>query len=629
MLEDVEPQNSQGDFLDALVVGLSLFIEKFGDKPIQKRIFLVTDGGSPINYNSVDSITDALTERQAKLNVIGVGFSGALDKPNMSDTQIENEKQIRKIVQNVDGVLFPVANAIQMMSVLKSGQPRKTPVFKGCLELSPLLKIPVHSFKKTAKAGEPKKTRISLLSQDPDSNKKVKTQCEYFSFDNIDVQIPKTQRSKGYKYGNTIVSFSSQDEKVLKFSSAHGMKLIGFTPMEKVPRYHFMGNVEIVAAVQHDKNAQSAISALAHAMAETEHCAIIRYSKGKNAPFIAALYPRIKQEMDSLYCVKLPFSEDIRDYPFQPLSDIEITEEQLQVTEDVINALDLTKVTNDEGELEEPFKPKNIHNPSLQHLYQVLFHKALHPDSDIPPILPVIDESVSPDEELFRKNQQLLTNFKNVFELIPTEEKQPQKKFWSQELLDEDVNIDSYINASNKLPNTTVTSHTNKPNMEKIIKGNTSTVGSINPANDFREMLARRDVDLVKKAISEVIVQTRRMIKESVYQSYYAKAIECIKELRYGCLIEDEIEDFNNFMFSIKLDMKGKTRNDFWEIVVNEKINLITVEENICSAITKEDAQNFLFGDLLPSVANNLPEVEMPDAIEEPNDIDDLFDALE
>ena len=41
--------------------------------------------------------------------------------------------------------------------------------------------------------------------------------------------------------------------------------------------------------------------------------------------------------------------------------------------------------------------------------------------------------------------------------------------------------------------------------LEKLVSIGTNDVGSINPVQDFKDMLGRRDVDLVEKAVDHIL----------------------------------------------------------------------------------------------------------------------------
>jgi ATP-dependent DNA helicase 2 subunit 2 len=88
-----------------------------------------------------------------------------------------------------------------------------------------------------------------------------------------------------------------------------------------------------------------------------------------------------------------------------------------------------------------------------------------------------------------------------------------------------------------------------------------------------------------------------KYVNESIKDSYYDKALECLRSLRAGCIQEEEPNAFNSFMSELKNLFKGKRHNDFWQKVVASNITLITVDESTGTDVTKEDAKLFLESD--------------------------------
>lgn len=82
-----------------------------------------------------------------------------------------------------------------------------------------------------------------------------------------------------------------------------------------------MGNIDCIVSNPTDEAAGTALSALIHALAETDSVAIVRYVKrNKSAPHLGVLVPHIKADYECLFYCSLPFAEDIRQYPFASLA---------------------------------------------------------------------------------------------------------------------------------------------------------------------------------------------------------------------------------------------------------------------------------------------------------------------
>lgn len=72
----------------------------------------------------------------------------------------------------------------------------------------------------------------------------------------------------------------------------------------------------------------------------------------------------------------------------------------------------------------------------------------------------------------------------------------------------------------------------------------------------------------------------------------YQKALQCLKELRKVCKLEEEVQNFNNYLKEIK-DKFGKIDSPhvkFWKLVVEDGITLIINSEHKESDVTLEEA---------------------------------------
>jgi ATP-dependent DNA helicase 2 subunit 2 len=241
------------------------------------------------------------------------------------------------------------------------------------------------------------------------------------------------------------------------------MKVIGFTLQSNVPRQHFIGNAECIVPEPGDEHAAVALAALVRAMLETESVAIIRYVKRNNSvPHLGVLVPyihyssEIRSDWECFYYIKLPFAEDLRQYPFASLDPSRARKsfvpspEELSVAEKLINSLDLMTAVKDEDDDEptEALKPKQTFNPALQHFYQCVQKRAMNPKAPIPPLDPDIHVYVNPDAELFSRAADSLAEFKKTFPLVPVnaeEDNKKRRRFWRDAFDTADVTLDSYI----------------------------------------------------------------------------------------------------------------------------------------------------------------------------------------
>jgi len=134
-------------------------------------------------------------------------------------------------------------------------------------------------------------------------------------------------RVKGYKYGPQYIPMSFVDEAALKLPPGGEpvVRLLGFLPMDKVARHHYLEGTVVLQAVGDQPSAQAALTALAGAMRNLQRVALVRFVKsGSSDPVLATLVPPDDiptASVTSLYLHRLPVAEDCRDHSFPKLSD--------------------------------------------------------------------------------------------------------------------------------------------------------------------------------------------------------------------------------------------------------------------------------------------------------------------
>ena len=257
----------------------------------------------------------------------------------------------------------------------------------------------------------------------------------------------------------------------------------------------------------------------------------------------------------------MPTDEDIRDYPFPNLA--ESTNQQNIVTENFINSLSLDKT----DKKEERLKPSSLFSPTLQYFYQCLCFRAENPQGPLPPLDPNIENYLRPDREMFDKAKQQCNEFANAFSLKEVQVVVKEKKFYADLLKGKPDN---------------------QPEEEKVDR-----ISDLTPLEDFETMMNDRKTDRVSTAIKLMEDYILRLLDRDFKGNMHNKAIECLKTLRNGCIKEYETLAFNKFMIE-KIKNLQKVHLEFWNLVVDERITLISANECNDSKVTLNEAKNFL-----------------------------------
>jgi hypothetical protein len=165
--------------------------------------------------------------------------------------------------------------------------------------------------------------------------------------------------------------------------------------------------------------------------------------------------------------------------------------------------------------------------------------------------------------------QPVLDRYKSLFSFSRVEGVTVERKYWRDRLAEINVQLDSYAPDAKKQRKNP---EEEGISMENLMSGATSDVGPINPEQDFN-MLARRDVDLVDKAVEQMRGRIKQLVEESVGSQLYDKAIRCMSTLRNGCIIEDENQRYNEFIEELEGYYKHKRRDDFWQLLCARGLN--------------------------------------------------------
>lgn len=278
----------------------------------------------------------------------------------------------------------------------------------------------------------------------------------------------------------------------------------------------------------------------------------------------------------------LPTNEDIRDFQFPSLK--ESTKEQQDAAEKFIDAMNLTNLEDENGEKFEGLKPNSTFNPVLQNYYQYICNKAFGDKSQaIPKIDPFVSDYIHPEAKLYKAYAKDIEDFKARFTLKENEGKksESQKVFW-RKLLEEqkvkqegastvdmsetrsDVNLEEVATAQKLMKH-------KKFNLEDDEDKVVRNISPINPIDDFNAMITNKKVDLVDDAIKQMQKLILRYVNESLQGSFYKMAIDCLKEMRKGCVGEDEVDSFNVFLFEIREKFSQGKQMNFWLDVRFEK----------------------------------------------------------
>uniref|UniRef100_G3WPC3 X-ray repair cross-complementing protein 5 n=1 Tax=Sarcophilus harrisii TaxID=9305 RepID=G3WPC3_SARHA len=671
LLEDlqnsVQPGTRQADFLDALVVCMDVIQkETIGKKFERKHIEVFTDLSSPLSKDQLDVIVNNLKRSDISLQFFlpfpvdgedgsedtdDSSFDSERHKPSLPPkglTEQQKEgvcvvKNIMMLLEGEDGLneIYSFSESLRQLSVFKKIERRPMP-WPCQLTIGSNLSIRIVAYKSVTQ----EKVKKTWTVVDARTLRKEDLQKEtvYCLNDDDETEVQKEDTIQGFRYGSDIVPFSKVDEEQMKYKTeGKCFSVLGFCRSSQVHRKFFMGNQVLkVFAAKDDEAAAVALSSLIHALDQLDMVAIVRYAYDRRSnPQVGVAFPFIKQAYECLVYIQLPYMEDLRQYLFSSLrinKKCIPTEAQLSAVDALIDSMSLVNRDDDEDTLEDLFQTSKIPNPQFQRLFQCLLHRALHPSDPLPPIQQHIWDMLDPPEEVTAKCQAPLSKIKTLFPLTEAMKKRDQvtaqdvfqdkisdpsplleEAFltWSMWIFGGSINLDGHEDGPVFKKAKTEEGEVNF-SISSLAEGSITSVGSVNPAENFRVLVRRKNANF--KEVSCQLIHHIDQFLETKGLQYYMKSLDCIKAFREEAIQLSEEQNFNNFLQALRDKVEDKALNDFWNIVVQDGITLITKDESPGSSVTAEEAKKFL----IPKEKA----AEIMDAAEEGGDVDDLLDMM-
>ncbi|KAK5246081.1 ATP-dependent DNA helicase yku80, partial [Cryomyces antarcticus] len=206
---------------------------------------------------------------------------------------------------------------------------------------------------------------------------------------------------------------------------------------------------------------------------------------------------------------------------------------------------------DDEGQPTEYMPLEDTYSPTLHRVNQVIRWRAVHPNDEIPPVPGILIKYSNPPDELIQKAQR---------------------------------SLDAMLAAGGvkKVPPKALHSRKRGRDMPKPLSGLdvTELLGRerrtrISPDNaipEFKQLLAAaEDVTTIKDATQQMAAIVQSLIRHSVGDSGYGRAVEAIRVMREELVDLEEPECFNAFLRELKrmllAEELGGERREMWWLI--------------------------------------------------------------
>jgi ATP-dependent DNA helicase 2 subunit 2 len=400
---------------------------------------------------------------------------------------------------------------------------------------------------------------------------------------------------RGYEYGRTAVHISESDMNVVKLETTQSLSLIGFVKAEEFERYLPLSRSNFIVPQKANQPAQLGLSSFIHALYEADCYAVARLvTKDLKAPVVVLLVPRIELEWEALVDVELPFEEDMRRYKFPPLdrkltvSGKVITEHKDLPTDELtdamskyVDAMDLSTFDKDEdGNPAEYAKPEDTFSPIVHRINHIIQWRATHPDPSlpIPPPPAILTKYANPPAELLEastKHFEALKKAAKVSKVPPKVKGRGKRNRAERDKPLSGLDIDALLG---------------NPKRVKI--------DASNLIPSFKNALAASDdLETIQEAADSMSTEIRSLVRSSVGDSGYGRALEALRVMRDELTELEEPEIWNTFIRGLKADLlEGKlngNRKDMWWKIRGSRYGLVDRKRSLVSEVTEEEAGAF------------------------------------
>ncbi|KZF24158.1 ATP-dependent DNA helicase II subunit 2 [Xylona heveae TC161] len=624
----VPSSTNSGDAISALVIAIQMISTYCKKLKYRRKIILLTDARGSMETEDIDEITKKINEDNIELVILGVDFDDpeyGVKEEDKDPRKAQNEETLKSLTETCDGVFGTLQQAVDELGIPRIKSVRPVPSYKGQLTLGDpekydsAMSIDVERYPRTMVAKPPSASQFVTASNPADGDASIQSSATMAGSSDLgpsagqaaltsvrnartyqieDSEAPGGKRdvdrddlAKGYEYGRTAVHISETDENITKLETMASFDIIGFVPKDKYERYMHMSTTCIVIAQRTNDKAQMALSSLIHALWELESYAVARLvTKDDKSPLIVLLAPSIEADYECLLDVQLPFAEDVRSYRFPPLDRVQtvsgkvLTEHRNIPTRELQDAMDTyvdsmdlsTFGRDDEGNPAEFMPIEDTFSPVLHRIDQCVRWRAVHPAEPIPPPYEILTRFSRPPDDLVEQASDPLRDLikiADVKKVSPRQKGRKRARDRTKPLSGLDVD-------------------------ELLGREKRTKISPENAVPEFKQMLeTTEDLGAIQDASKQMSVIIENLIRHSVGDSGYGRAIEALNAMREELTALEEPTLYNDFVRSLKNkllkgDLGGDRRDMWWEIRRN-RVGLVDKKLSSRSEVSEEEAAQF------------------------------------
>ncbi|XP_052896950.1 X-ray repair cross-complementing protein 5-like [Anopheles moucheti] len=595
-------------FSENNIILISPFLKRC-DVP-QDQLESVLDGLQGVN-GVLHFITNFIVHPAASNGSIFT-TSGTFDEhASKTEARSQNERVLKKLLKDADGSLSNINWAERKLTFFDPKVVRPIP-WNSVLSIGTKVNLSISAYVMISEQKGLGSFKVDNADDSSSTTSKVEMKTQYLLNDKP-IEISMQDIIMGYMYGSTVVPYDNTIDIEYKSGDSR-LACLGFTASSNVLEEHLSSKGSYVVVAKKGCTASNhKLAALVKAMDELSVVMIAtKVYRKDNKPRLNVLLPKYRNEIPSLVMMELIFKDELCCLKFPPLlkSKPVPTDEQYDAIDKLIDSMNLMEAIDDSnGESREAFALHNTYNPTVQHVYQAVAHRALHPKQPLPPVDTTLHGLFEVPKKIATRSKPALDDVKRLFEL--KEIKQNTRTEWLQrmakiKLADDVASTVSSIDSG-------ILMDDDDADRRMVV-----SVGTVTPAEDFALLLRRGE------KFATVATQLQNVLFELLFMSMRPPGDKVVVALM---VYRSEAQTlgpyrYNEWMTEFKEMLLTRRKEEFWEkVIVGKRLGLIDSQESEMSTTSLEQAENFY-----KTATQTKPTVECSGG--ENVDLDSLFDEL-
>jgi len=374
-------------------------------------------------------------------------------KLKVDEIKAENEKFLISLTKYTGGRVHSAKSVQQILKQSVGKRITTSTLLKTEFLIAPNFSVPVRVSLSTSKANIPALKRESVMideekkqvmknSLGEEMTTPIISSTSHWDKDDPDTEVDLLQRASAYQYGSDLITIGQLDMEGLKLRSPPQITILGYTSIDSIPMYSWMGPTRIISGDQSSRRACLAVSSLAQAMKSLDRIAICTYVPRKDSDsMMGILAPLVEEEVNGtsktnyLVLVRIPFADDVQNISMHPIDDAIGNEEAVTACDDLIEKFMLPS---------EVLRSDTIPNPAIRSFRKTIINRAIDPSMKEKIIITRkshdddddgVHSAIMTPTKILKDGKDVLKKYRQTFPMEVNEDDnkkgKSKKKFWS------------------------------------------------------------------------------------------------------------------------------------------------------------------------------------------------------